>query len=120
MKKIGFFIAFLVFFVAVFYVLLQPKTYILSVQNNSQVDVDSVRLFGSAVEGDHLIFSLSPGQEKSLSVVLKAQGSLKYEVHQGLTRVDSLIVQDVAQLNALHQQLTIEVENRFLISDLAE
>ena len=116
-KKLSVAIVFFIVALLVF-LFLQVKTYELLVRNNSQLLVESVRVFGAAVEGDHVLFNLAPGQEQSLVLELKTQGALKYEVRQGLTRVDSFIVNDVAELKSFHQQLSIEPGNRFLLADL--
>lgn len=98
--------------------LLPTKTYRLVLSNQSTISVDSIRVFGSALEQEYLIENLVVGTEQTLSLTLAKRGTLKYEVQQGTTRVDTFIVKDVSTLEHFHQQLTVEPGNRFLMSTL--
>jgi len=107
---------------------LQPVKYPLEVINRSDKTVEQVRLFGSAVSGDATIVKLLPGQRAQVVVSLASQGGLKFEVSQGLNRIDTFITEDVSRmpfswrqlLLKTHdqQQLVIHPNNRFIISTL--
>ncbi|WP_101757103.1 hypothetical protein [Oceanicoccus sp. KOV_DT_Chl] len=116
-KKISL-LLFCLFLLATLVFFLQPKTFTLVVKNNSPHMVEKVAVFGSALELDGWLVNLEPGSQQALSMTIARQGGLKYEVHQGMTRVDSVISRDVATLTAFKQQLVIESDNRFLLSPL--
>lgn len=94
----------------------QPREFSLSVINQSGVNVDQVRLFGTALEHDAVLLNLQSGQAVELETTILASGTLRVEISQGLNRIDSHIVEDTRILEALSQQLTIEPGNRFLLS----
>ena len=106
---------------------LQPVKYQLEVINRSDKTVDQVRLFGSGARDNKVIINLLPGLRAVAVVNLTGEGGLKFEVTQGLNRIDTFITEDVSRMpfswqqfllkTAYQQQLEIHPNNRFIIRD---
>ena len=94
----------------------QPVYYQLQVVNNSPAPVDQVRLFGRGVVEEDALFSLLPGTTAMLTIELADSGDLRFEVAQGLNRIDTFIVRDIDQLTQRQQRLEINANNRFIIA----
>lgn len=94
----------------------RPLVYQLNVVNNSQQVVHRLRLLGDGVVTEQLVESIAPGHNVVLKATLNRRGDLRFEVHQGLNRVDSIIVADVNNIEHLQQQLTVGPGNRYIIS----
>ncbi len=94
-----------------------PTHYQLQVVNNSLKVVDQVRLFGEAVVQAASVQAIEPGASRLVSVELRSDGGLRFEVTQGLNRIDTYIEQDVGQLTDLQQRLEINPNNRFIIDN---
>lgn len=94
-----------------------PRQFVLVVENQSSQMVDQVRLFGSALEADALLFKLDSEQSSKISVAIKKSGTLRFEVSQGYNRIDTYIVEDTLVLDDLSQRLVIHDNNRFLIAN---
>ena len=98
----------------------QETIYELEVINQSGVTVDQVKLFGSGVQDGSTLKGLKPGRSAIISVMLKTEGGLKFEVQQGRNRIDTFIDKDINAIASFEQQLVIHPNNRFLISDYDE
>ncbi|ARN75518.1 hypothetical protein [Oceanicoccus sagamiensis] len=98
----------------------QVAIYELEVINRSGVTVQSVRLFGSGVQAEASLKPLMPGRSAIMSVMLKKQGGLQFEVQQGDSRIDTFIEQNINAIHSFHQQLMIEPGQRYLISNYEE
>ena len=96
---------------------LPPKTYQLLVINHSQLPVDYVRVFGTAVTAEQTIINLPAGQSDSVAVTVSPQGNLRFEVAQGMNRIDTYLSRDVSGLHQYQQRLTINAGNHFILSD---
>lgn len=121
MKKTLLLAAVLVFIAVAIAVLLKvnsqaSREFTLLVENSSELDVDQLRLFGGAVEHEVVLLKLPPGQKQSLSVSILPSGTLKFEVSQGMNRIDSHIVEDTRILDDLEQRLSIQPGNRIMLS----
>ena len=97
----------------------QPRVFVLEVSNDSDKAVAEVRVFGSAVEHELTLQQLLPGARQQLTTPLLRKGELRFEVSQGLNRIDTFIAEDVALLEKNHQRLIIHNNSRFIIEALA-
>ena len=95
----------------------QPRRFTLEVANRSAKPVDQVRLFGTALNQDALLLKLDPEQSRLMTVSINKTGTLRVEISQDMNRIDTYIVEDTRILDDLSQRLTIEADNRFLLSD---
>lgn len=120
MKKLIAAIVLIVLAAAVLWRNFQPPQYRLAIANQSELTVDQVRLFGSGVTTEQVTQALEPGSQRVISVSLKAEGSLRFEVIQGGNRIDTYIEEDVADLSGDQQRLIIHPHNRFIINTVAQ
>ncbi len=98
----------------------QVVVYELEVINRSAATVDAVRLFGTGTQAEATLKQLKPGRSALISVLLKKQGGLRFEVSQGGNRIDSFINPSVKAIASFNQQLLINPGHRYLISDYEE
>jgi hypothetical protein len=94
----------------------QPVVYQLHVTNNSGQVVERVSLLDSGVVAEVAIDHLGSGETASLHASLKAQGVLRFQVEQGLNRLDGILEKDVSQLKHQQQFLVIHPNNRLLVT----
>lgn len=92
------------------------REFVLVVENTSGRELDQLRLFGEAVDHPVVLVKLQPGQEQRVTVAILPSGNLRFEVSQGMNRIDSFIVEDTRILDDLEQRLTIYPENRIILS----
>ena len=92
-----------------------PQPFVFTVDNQSHQQVEQVRLFGSALDQDALLFNIDPASSAAITVNARKSGTLKFEVSQGLNRIDTFIVEDTRLLDDWSQRLVVEDNNRFLL-----
>ncbi len=90
--------------------------YRLLLVNNSDSAIDSVRAFGSGAVTDVVISSLAPGQQTAITIAMKNQGQLRFEVVQGYSRIDAILEQDVSRLSQQWQSLQVNDNHHFILS----
>ncbi len=116
MKKLGL----LALILAVLALLLwwgrQPQLFTLQLHNQSGRLVERVSLLDSAVLEEVSLERLAPDARAELVVALKNEGVLRFQVEQGLNRLDGIIAADVSRLQQHRQLLTIYPDNRLLLS----
>lgn len=105
-------------FVLFFFWLQSPRTYQLQVNNQSSQTVDLFQLFGSGVTLPAMVEQIKADDSALLTVELLQSGELRFESVSGLNRIDTLIVDDVDELESDRQNLTISNGNRFVFSNL--
>lgn len=88
----------------------------LVVENTSGQEVDQLRLFGEAMEHEVVLVKLPPGQQQRIVAIIRPSGNLRFEVSQGMNRIDHFIVEDTRVLDDLEQRLTIQPGNRIILS----
>lgn len=92
-------------------------SYELLIINNSQEPIEEVRLWGRGVEQVDSIHQIKPGEQAYLTVGLSGRGELRFLVYQGVSRIDALIISDVADLKVDKQSLTVEDSHHFILGD---
>ncbi len=100
------------------FIFMQPaQQFQLTVINESDSQVSYVRLIGTATESERIISDIDPGNASAMYASLTEQGELRFEVSQGGNRIDSIISDNVKNLERYHYQLTIYNDNRYIISE---
>lgn len=95
----------------------QVTVYTLEVSNQSTETVDYIRLFGSGAQNDSIVKSLMPGRSVAVSVTLKKQGELKFEVSQAGSKIDTFVDKDVTAIDSFRQRLFVYPDHRYMLSD---
>tara|TARA_B110000014_G_C19837619_1_gene434283 strand:+ start:314 stop:706 length:393 start_codon:yes stop_codon:yes gene_type:complete len=98
----------------------QVEVYALEVINRSGADVDQVRLFGTGVQAESTLNDLKRGDVAIISVMLKKEGGLKFEVEQGGSRIDTFVDKSIKAITSFEQQLVIHPNHRYIISDYTD
>lgn len=94
----------------------QPVIYTLHVTNNSGLSVDKVSLLDSGVVSVQSIENLANNETISLQAVLTQQGILRFQVEQGMNRLDGILEADVSRPAYKEQNLIIYPNNRLILS----
>ena len=94
----------------------QPVTYTLHINNKSGLPVDKLSLLDSGVMSIQSIEGLANDGAASLQVVLKEQGVLRFQVEQGMNRLDGILERDVSRPLYKEQHLVVHPNNRLILS----
>lgn len=91
--------------------------YELLIINNSQTPIKEVQLWGQGVEEIDSAHQIKPGEQAYLTVRLRGVGELRFLVYQGVSRIDALIINNVADLRVNKQSLTVDDNQHFILGD---
>jgi hypothetical protein len=92
----------------------QPIQYFLLIKNLSDKPISQFQLFGPGVLTAAQVTNVLMGDEVTVSVTLQSQGEMRFEVVQGLNKIDTLLVEDVGQLERYSNRLEVYKNNRFI------
>lgn len=95
----------------------QVTIYTLEVVNQSAQAVDYIRLFGSGTQDESIVKFLMPGRSVAVSVTLKKQGELKFEVSQAGSIIDTYVDQNITAIDSFRQRLLIYPNHRYVVSN---
>jgi hypothetical protein len=95
----------------------KPQQFTLYIDNQSGKTIDKVSLLDSAVVQPVYIEKLEYQQQYQLQATLQKEGVLRFQVEQGLNRLDGILAKNVDQLEKSSKVLTIEPNNRLMLSD---
>lgn len=95
----------------------QVTIYTLEVVNQSAQAVDYIRLFGSGAQDESIVKFLMPGRSVAVSVTLKKQGELKFEVSQAGSIIDTYVDQNITAIDSFRQRLLIYPNHRYVVSN---
>ena len=87
----------------------------LSIINRSDQPIQTLVLTGTGLTMPVHLSEIAAGQSLTVELPLSKQGEIRFLIRQPGVQVDYPIVEDVAMLGSLQQQLLVEPGNRFLL-----
>lgn len=94
----------------------QPLVYRLLVINQGEYTLDKVSVQGSALVSANDLMNVPPNTHGLIEATISGEGQLRFEVLQGVNRVDMLLVKQGIP-SVWSQTLTIEGTGRYMVSD---